>query len=176
MVAVFRQNTIGVFMFFRTVTPSPFWLIVCLSFIFLLSACGQDDAPQMDAVPVVDEAKVPLWLDGQVEMSPQEWLVKRSHAEVTDEKAEIERTAELLVIAADRFDESHRMIANRAAQLEDMLLEHRIHETAVDRLEWFTKLPTLQTPHSFSALCQYYYNLRTQGKTEDEIIQNLLRI
>ncbi|THK43425.1 hypothetical protein E8Q33_00970 [Methylophaga sp. SB9B] len=130
----------------------------------------------MDAVAVVDESKIPLWLDGQVEMSPQEWLVKRSHAEVTDEKAEIERTAELLVIAADRFDESHRMIANRAAQLEDMLLEHRINETAVDRLEWFTKLPTLQTPHSFSALCQYYYNLRTQGKTEDEIIQNLLRI
>ncbi|WP_247869853.1 hypothetical protein [Methylophaga sp. SB9B] len=163
-------------MFVRTVSFSSLKLIFCLSFIFLLAGCDQENAPQMDAVAVVDESKIPLWLDGQVEMSPQEWLVKRSHAEVTDEKAEIERTAELLVIAADRFDESHRMIANRAAQLEDMLLEHRINETAVDRLEWFTKLPTLQTPHSFSALCQYYYNLRTQGKTEDEIIQNLLRI
>ncbi|MDF1589536.1 MAG: hypothetical protein P1P93_10370 [Gammaproteobacteria bacterium] len=103
-------------------------------------------------------------------MSPQKWLVKRSRAEVIDEDAEIARTAELLIIAADRFDESHRMIANRVAQLEDMLLEHRISETAVDRLEWFSKLPSLQAPHSFSALCQYYYNLRTQGKSEDEII------
>lgn len=163
-------------MFVRTVSFSSLKLIFCLSFMFLLAGCDQENAPQMDAVAVVDESKIPLWLDGQVEMSPQEWLVKRSRAEITDEKAEIERTAELLVIAADRFDESHRMIANRAAQLEDMLLEHRIHETAVDRLEWFTKLPTLQTPHSFSALCQYYYNLRTQGKTEDDIIQNLLRI
>lgn len=142
-----------------------------------LSSCDQnDDIPPMDAVPIVDEGEIPLWLDGQVEMSPQEWLVKRSRAEVTDEEAEIERTAELLITAADRFDESHRMIANRAAQLEDMLLEHRLNETAVDLLEWFTQLPTLQTPHSFSALCQYYYNLRTKGKTEDEIIQNLLRI
>uniref|UniRef100_I1XI28 Uncharacterized protein n=2 Tax=Methylophaga nitratireducenticrescens TaxID=754476 RepID=I1XI28_METNJ len=130
----------------------------------------------MEAAPIIDENEIPLWLDGQVEMSPQEWLVKRSRAEINDETAEIERTAELLITAANRFDESHRMIANRAAQLEDMLFEHNIKETAVNRLEWFTKLPTLQTPHSFSALCQYYYNLRTQGKTEDEIIQNLLRL
>lgn len=145
--------------------------------MFSLSACDQnDDIPAMDAAPIADEPVIPLWLDGQVDMSPQEWLVKRSRAEVKDEQAEIERAAKLLITAADRFDESHRMIANRSAQLEDMLLEHRINETAVNLLEWFTKLPTLQTPHSFSALCQYYYNLRTQGKTEDEIIQNLLRL
>ncbi|WP_292361583.1 MULTISPECIES: hypothetical protein [unclassified Methylophaga] len=154
----------------------PFFILSLLLMLSLGGCEGSDAVPEMETAPIVDEDKIPLWLDGQVEMSPQEWLVKRSRAEVTDERAEIERTAELLVIAADRFDESHRMIANRAAQLEDMLLEHRINETAVDRLEWFTKLPTLQTPHSFSALCQYYYNLRTQGKTEDEIIQNLLRI
>ena len=154
----------------------PFFILSLLLMLSLGGCEGSDAVPEMETAPIVDEDKIPLWLDGQVEMSPQEWLVKRSRAEVTDERAEIERTAELLVIAADRFDESHRSIANRAAQLEDMLLEHRINETAVDRLEWFTKLPTLQTPHSFSALCQYYYNLRTQGKTEDEIIQNLLRI
>lgn len=158
----------------------PFFLspvLLSLLLMLSLSACDQtDDIPQMEAAPVVDESEIPMWLDGQVEMSPQEWLVKRSRAEVVDEQAEIERTAGLLITAADRFDESHRMIANRAAQLEDMLLEHRINETAVDLMEWFTKLPTLQTPHSFSALCQYYYNLRTEGKTEDEIIQNLLRI
>ena len=154
----------------------PFFILSLLLMLSLGGCEGSDAVPEMETAPIVDEDKIPLWLDGQVEMSPQEWLVKRRRAAVTDERAEIERTAELLVIAADRFDESHRMIANRAAQLEDMLLEHRINETAVDRLEWFTKLPTLQTPHSFSALCQYYYNLRTQGKTEDEIIQNLLRI
>lgn len=163
-------------MFFRSVSTPPFWLLVCLSLIFLLSACDQADTPEMTDVSVSDESEIPVWLDGQVEMSPQEWLVKRSKAVVSDEAAEIERAAELLVDAAERFDESYRMIANRAAQLEDMLQEHRINETAVDLLEWFTQLPALQTPHSFSALCQYYYNLRVDGKTEDEIIQNLLRI
>lgn len=153
-------------------------LFLSLLLMFSLTACEQnnDDIPQMEAAPIIDENEIPLWLDGQVEMSPQRWLVKRSRAEINDETAEIERTAELLITAADRFDESHRMIANRAAQLEDMLFEHNIKETAVNRLEWFTKLPTLQTPHSFSALCQYYYNLRIQGKNEDEIIQNLLRL
>lgn len=163
-------------MFLRSVSTSPFWLLVCLPLIFVLSACEQEDAPQMSDVLIADESEIPLWLDGQVEMTPQEWLVKRSKAEVTDEKAEIERAGELLVTAAERFDESHRMIANRAAQLEDMLRENRINETAVNLLEWFTNLPALQTPHSFSALCQYYFNLRTKGKTEDEIIQNLLRV
>lgn len=162
-------------MFFRYLSTSPFLLLVCLSFIFLSAACNQEDTSEMSDVSVVDESKIPLWLDGQVDMSPQEWLVKRSNAELTDEKAEIERAAELLITASNRFDESHRMIANRVAQLEDMLIEHRINETAVDLLEWFTKLPALQTPHSFSALCQYYYNLRIKGKTNDEIIQNLLR-
>lgn len=163
-------------MFFRSVLTRPFWLLVCLSLVFLLSACDQPDTSEMTDVPISDESEIPVWLDGQAEMSPQEWLVKRSKAEVSDEEAEIERAAELLVDAAERFDESYRMIANRAAQLEDMLLEHRINETAVDLLEWFTQLPALQAPHSFSALCQYYYNLRVDGKTEDEIIQNLLRI
>jgi len=153
-------------------------LFLSLMLMLSLNACEQnnDDIPQMEAAPVINEEDIPLWLDGQVEMSPQEWLVKRSRAEVENEKAEIDRAAELLITAADRFDESHRMIANRSAQLEDMLLEHRINETAVNLLAWITKLPTLQTPHSFSAICQYYYNLRTQGKTEDEIIQNLLRL
>lgn len=157
-----------------------FFLVVMMihsPLVLSLTGCEQnEDIPPMSAAPVADENQIPLWLDGQVDMSPQEWLVKRSRAEVADEAAEIARTAELLIEAAERFDESHRMIANRAAQLEDMLQEHGIQETAVDRMEWFTQLPTLQTPHSFSALCQYYYNLRTQGKTEDEIIQNLLRL
>lgn len=163
-------------MSFRSISSSYILLFIFLTSIFALTACEQNDVPQMNTVPVVDESTIPLWLDGRVEMSPQEWLVKRSSAEVTDEKAEVKRAADLLITAADKFDESHRMIANRAAQLEDMLLEHRINETAVNLLEWFTKLPALQSPHSFSALCQYYYNLRIQGKTEDEIIQSLLRI
>lgn len=164
-------------MSFRSVSISPILLVTCFAGIFLLSGCdNNDEIPQMEETPLVGEAEIPLWLDGEIDMSPQEWLVKRSLAQVTDEAAEIERTAGLLVIAAEKYDESHRMIANRSAQLEDMLLELRINETAVDLLEWFTKLPALQSPHSYSAICQYYYNLRTQGKTEDEIIHNLLRM
>lgn len=164
-------------MFSWSVVLSSILLSGLLTLFLLLGGCDQnDDVPQMTAVPVMSADDIPLWLDGGVEMPPQQWLIKRSRAEVIDEQAEIDRAAELIMMAADRFGESPRMIANRAAQLEDMLLENRINETAVNLLEWFTNLPTTQSPHSFSALCQYYYNLRTQGKSEDEILQHILRI
>lgn len=162
-------------MFSRSFVLSPVLLAGLL--LLLLSGCDQnDDVPQMTVIPVMDADDISLWLDNGAAMSPQQWLVKRSRAAVIDEQAAIDRTAGLIMMTADRFGDSPRMIANRAAQLEDMLLENRINETAVNLLEWFTKLPMTQSPHSFSALCQYYYNLRTQGKSEDEIIQHILRI
>lgn len=164
-------------MFSPSVVLSPVLLSGLLSVLLLLGGCDQNDnAPQMTPVPVMEADDIPLWLDGATEMPPSQWLVMRSRAEVADESAAIERTAELIMTAADRFGESPRMIANRAAQLEDMLLENHINETAVNLLEWFTNLPATQSPHSFSSLCQYYYNLRTQGKSEDEILQHIVRI
>lgn len=158
-------------MTYRTASKASFWFFMCLAFFFILSACEQNnDVSPIELAPVA----LPLWLDKHVNMPPQQWLIKRSIATVTDEEAQVEQARELLIIAANKFNESPRMIANRIAQLEDMLLENSIHETAVNLLEWFTKLPDLQTPHNFSALCQYYYNLRILGKTEDEIIYAIM--
>lgn len=163
-------------MFSRSVISSPVFRSGLLSLLLLLGGCDQhDDAPHMSTVPAVDTDVIPLWLNGETTMSPQQWLVKRSRAEIVDEPAETGRAAELIMTASKRFGESPRMIANRAAQLEDMLQESRINETAVNLLEWFSKLPATQSPHSFSALCHYYYNLRTQGKSKDEIVQSILR-
>ena len=51
-------------------------LFLSLLLMFSLTACDQnnDDIPQMEAAPIFDENEIPLWLDGQVAMSPQEWL------------------------------------------------------------------------------------------------------
>lgn len=139
----------------------------------LLIATGCDQTPEyaMDDSADNKEQSIPRWLDGEVEMSPQEWLVKRSRDEVDDPEADVENAALLLVAAAERYDESYRMIANRMIQLEDMLFEQDINETAVNLLEWFVELPELSTPHSLSALCQYYSTLRGQGKTRAEIAE-----
>ena len=179
IVAIFSTKHFpGNTMVYRAVLKTPFLLFVCFASFIVLSACDQNsDVSQMStAAPAIDESKVPVWLDARVGMTPQHWLVKRSLAEVMDEEAEVERARKLLIIAANKFKESPRMIANRVAQLEDMLLENNINETAVNLLEWFTNLPDVQTPHNFSALCEYYYNLRIQGKTEDEIINEIMGV
>ncbi|KKN39657.1 hypothetical protein LCGC14_0741330 [marine sediment metagenome] len=162
-------------MAYRAVSTIPTLLIMCFTSFFVLSGCDQStELPLMEAAPVIDETKTPIWLDGRVDMSPQQWLIKRSTETITDEKAQAEQAEKLLIIASNKFDENPRMVANRVAQLEDMLLEHNINETAVHLLEWFTQLPNTKTPHNFSALCQYYYNLRIQGKSKDEIIHSIL--
>lgn len=151
--------------------------LVGLLLMVLLSACDQQDDVQNVDVPLNhSENELPLWLDGEVDMTPQEWLVKRSIATVDNEHAEVQRAAELLVAASERYGESHRMIANRSAQLEDMLQEQRFNETAVNLLDWFVELPVTQSPHSYSAICQYYFNLRTKGLDKLAIQDSLLRM
>lgn len=165
----------GNIMAYRAASKTLFLIFECLASFFILSACDDNShAARMNAPPASVEAKLPLWLDKRVNMPPQQWLVESSTAKVLDQEAEVEHVEELLILVADRFDESPRMIANRVAQLEDMLLENRINETAVNLLTWFTNLPNARTPHNFSALCQYYFNLRVKGKTKDEIIHNIL--
>lgn len=144
-----------------------FLLITLL--IGMLSGCDQQQNYTETAVPPQQQVEIPLWLDGDVAMSPQQWLVKRSRAEVTDEAETIAETGEILVAASAKYDESHRMIANRVAQLEDMLHEQHQSETALQLLHWFVDLPVLITPHAFSALCQYYSTLRARGNQPDEI-------
>lgn len=152
-----------------------FLLLCCI--VISISACEQQTEDHAVADPVLETAgQLPHWLDGQVDMTPQHWLVERSVAEIDDKDAEIARAAGLLVTAADRFEESHRMIANRSAQLEDMLQEQNINETAVNLLAWFVALPTTQSPYSYSALCHYFFNLRTQGLEKSAIQDSLLRM
>lgn len=144
-------------------------LSICL--IALLIGCNAEEAPSNGILQLNEETPFPEWLDGQVALTPQEWLVLRSRAAVDEinHDDEVHRTALLLLQASRRYNESHRMVANRAAQLEDMLFEQGHQETAVDLLEWFVNLPPLTTPHSFSALCQYYVTLRAQGRTPEQI-------
>lgn len=144
-------------------------LSICL--IALLIGCNAEEAPSSVTLQLDEETPLSEWLDGQVALTPQEWLILRSRAPVDEinHDDEVHRTALLLLQVSRRYNESHRMVANRAAQLEDMLFEQGYPQTAVDLLEWFVNLPPLTTPHSFSALCQYYVTLRAQGKTPEQI-------
>lgn len=56
------------------------------------------------------------------------------------------------------------MIANRVAQLEQMLAEHGITEGADQLLDDLTAVAAVRNGRTgFGEVCQHYYNLRTQG-------------
>lgn len=160
-------------------------MVQLLRYIFLfaclmLSACDNGEPVSLGEQNVMPEKELPVWLDGTVNMTPQEWLIMRSQPGSQDTTAvpinEQNAVGLLIDQASARFDESHRMVANRAAQLQDMLAEHDIHEDAISLMQWFVDLPATQHPHSFSAMCQYYYNMRSQGYSQQEVGQALLKM
>ncbi|MEI9901032.1 MAG: hypothetical protein WDN31_13845 [Hyphomicrobium sp.] len=80
----------------------------------------------------------------------------------------------VLDVAAVRFRDQPRMIANRAVQLEEMLSEKRISERAPRLIVTLSQVPGSQrSVESFAALTQQYYNLRLEGLGKAAAIEAL---
>ena len=151
--------------------------LVVVSYLLCMSGCDDDyDLPASDTrqtAPTAKQETVPTWLQPYHQIDPAAWLIVRSHAALNGEVTSRQQRIDLLGQASTHFRESQRMIANRAAQLEDMLLEKNIHNSAVSLIDDFNQLPTIGTPHNFSSYCQYYFNLRSQGHNHEEALQAL---
>lgn len=151
-----------------------FILILCL-----LSSCSDDDF-ELSSNNAVDNPKTenatPKWLESHHDIHPADWLIQRSQAALAGQVTSRQHRIDLLQHASHHFRESPRMIANRAVQLEDMLLEIGIEESAVSLIDHFTHLPTEGTPHNFSAYCQYYFNLRAEGHSQDYALAELAKL
>jgi hypothetical protein len=151
-----------------------FILMLCL-----LSSCS-DDEFELSSDSTVENPQIkketPQWLESHHDINPADWLILRSHAALNGEVTSRSHRIDLLQNASQHFRESPRMIANRAIQLEDMLLEIGIEESAVSLIEHFTHLPTEGTPHNFSAYCQYYFNIRTKGYSQDYALAELSKL
>ena len=69
--------------------------------------------------------------------------------------------AERLSVANARYRESERMIANRAAQLSDMLAPLGIIESPISILDDLTSIAgEIGQTEGFGAISQHYFNLR----------------
>lgn len=155
-------------------------LVIASSLSLLIIACSDEyDLSSSDTAmeaPQQKQEKVPQWLESHHDISPAEWLIVRSPAALRGEVTSRQHRVEILRDAADHFGESPRMIANRSAQLEDMLLEINIEESAISLINRFTQLPTDDTPYNFSAYCQYYFNLRAQGHDDQYALNELSQL
>ncbi|MFS8036619.1 hypothetical protein ACI7BZ_06560 [Xanthobacter sp. AM11] len=142
----------------------------------LLAGCGEDEAPARrpvatsttvprDAAPATTPAAAPVaardWLELSDKTPPEAWLAAR--AGVPASPALDARLARLLREADTVFDETPRMLANRTAQLQNMLAGIAIAEPPQDILEGFIPLGRAGGRAGYSDLCHHYFNLRASG-------------
>ncbi|QIB35758.1 hypothetical protein [Ancylobacter pratisalsi] len=114
------------------------------------------------------------WLQPTDATPPARWLASReAGADLAADAPAVAGWRELLDDADQRFGETDRMIANRAAQLEAMLAEINVRETARQLLTDFASLAAKGSRSGFSDICQHYFNLRSQGMSRRDALAAL---
>lgn len=140
----------------------------------LLAGCAEEAPPAAESAarPAPPDAATATWLSAHDPADPAPWLLLHARRQHPSIAATPEAVTALLGAAAERYRESPRMIANRAVQLQTMLDEEGIGEDAVTLLAALAQLPPVNRV-SFSADCQHYYNLRTQGLDHAQALARL---
>ncbi|ATQ68954.1 MULTISPECIES: hypothetical protein [Methylosinus] len=150
---------------------------VVVAFVGLaLCACDDErknDAPSSDAVRVED--KTPgAWLRRD-EADPAIWLASKEQgraASPTDPRVETLNRA--LARADASFLESARMVANRTAQLADMLAEAGMKEDYASLIEQLSAVVDAKRGKAtYGELCGYYFSLRRGGADRAETLRIL---
>lgn len=151
---------------------------IVLAMSFALTACGDEAVePQAAAAKAEDKRTAHRleWLRLTDGIAPEQWLASREAARDLglDDGAVIDMRR-VLDVAATRFRDQPRMIANRAVQLETMLREKNIGERAPRLIVMLSQVPG-QTRYvdSFAALTQHYYNLRMEGRDREQALDAL---
>lgn len=149
-----------------------------------MAACS-DPAPPETQTPAAQTTKPAIremkWIRVTDGIAPEQWLASReARADLEPHHPAVGDMTRILEIAALRFRDHTRMIANRAVQLEGMLAEKGISERAPRLIVILSQVPGPQrSVESFASLTQQYYNLRLaglgQGPAIDALRQELYR-
>ena len=151
-----------------------------LAALFLMTAC---DDTQVDSGrrAVAPETKAfslasARWIDVKDKVSPAVWLASREQGRdvaANDGSASSFRT--LLADADARFTEGPRMIANRAVQVEEMLRERGVRESAREVIEGLVSIAPPTERAGFGETCQHYVNARTASPSRAAALEALRR-
>lgn len=117
------------------------------------------------------------WLRTEDRTDPALWLAgKDAHDSSPPGPEAITRIRNALAIANGRFLETPRMIANRTAQLSDMLALDGQKESYADLIESLAKIAEgSKGKQEYGELCQHYYNLRHDGVDKAAALAALTR-
>lgn len=146
----------------------------------VLSGCGEDPVQEMATPPTPVTVAPPAshqldWLKQTDPITPEQWLASRQVGRDLDlYDPDVGTMRQTLEVAALRFRDHPRMIANRAVQLEEMLKEKDIDESAPAIIVTLSEVPgNKRYLESFASLTQQYYNLRMDGIDREQAIEAL---
>lgn len=142
-----------------------------------LTSCSDDESQkkQAPATTAANSAHQEKWLLPGSTIGAAQWLVSRHEPKVRPaHDPEVKRVASDLATANHFYRESERMIANRVAQLEDMLKGIGEPERAIDLLTDLTRVAgEAGQTEGFGAISQHYYNLRSNNIERGEALATL---
>ncbi len=153
-------------------------LALCALMSGAVAACSDEASDTRNKAQTTAETAAPhqvKWLDLGHQITPAQWLVSRREASLRPvDDAEVQRVAARLDTAHGLYRESERMIANRAAQLSDMLVPLGIEESATSLLDDLTGIANdVGMTEGFGAVTQHYFNLRSAKVTRDAALADL---
>jgi hypothetical protein len=145
--------------------------------VLVVSGCSDQTEPAAPAPapPPAVEIHQLEWLRVTDHVQPDLWLASRAaHRDLSADDQQVADIRRKLDLAALRYRDHPRMIANRAVQLEGMLAERQLSEPAPRLIDLLTTIAG-ETRHveSFGALCQQYYNLRLEGLDQAQALETL---
>ena len=151
--------------------------IVLAGVCAIFASCGEEkrSAQQDDTIKPESGKGANIWLPVTDHTEPALWLARREAGDaVGEQKAAAARMRASLLSARAHFLETDRMIANRTAQVGQML-------AADGHAEDFAKLigalvdvaAASGQKQTYGELCQHYYNLRHSGVERDDALRVL---
>ncbi|MDQ2081622.1 hypothetical protein RA307_15660 [Xanthobacteraceae bacterium Astr-EGSB] len=144
-----------------------------------LVACdGGTDNPAHQAASAAPTTVIAdkRWLDMHDPTPPEQWLASREAArDLGRSAATVASFGNLLARAHRHYTETPRMIANRAAQIEEMLRARGIDESARLVIEGLVGAGSDERRRGFGEAGQHYFNIRMTGASRDQALQALAR-
>ena len=152
--------------------------LFAVAYLFTLTAC-EDRKPRQEPgfTDRVVEKSDPSqsWIRRNDDLDPAQWLARREALRPlpADDPAVL-RIRKAFEAAAPKFLESDRMVANRTAQLQEMLAKDGEPESAVALIEELSTVVNPTRPkETYGELCQYYYILRHTGSDRETALAQL---
>lgn len=152
--------------------------LLALACLAALSAC-EDRKPRQQpdfTERVVEKSdSSQFWIRRNDDLDPVQRLTRKEagHSLPADDPAVL-RIKRAFEAAAPKFLESDRMVANRTAQLLEMLAKDGNPESAAALIEELSSVINPDRPkETYGELCQYYYILRHTGVDRDKALEQL---